>query len=456
MADETLKFVWIKMANNKHTHPDFDQAAIDSYLNGRMSPEAVRQFELAMLDDPFLADAVEGFKQADAATTNHHLATLAALISGEAENEKKAAVIPINRNYWWRVAAGIIVIAGAGIITYKVMQPAVPTIDVAQVPTVTPPAQVDTANKQEEQPNTTTAIMPKKEDVKSLADNTNRQSAIEKPITTPQQQMAAIEGNKEKSQVAAVEDVTKVETESVKNVTTDATRGRSNDVKVANNNNDFFQHNNATNRPIITSGPTEPDTRNYRGRVTRANGEPVAAAIVKTNNNTAAITDEEGNFDIKAKGDSTLLTVEGIGIAKADVIAKQNATNNIVVKDADLSLSEVVVVGYGNQKKKDIAASTQKNMVAKRGAATAMPIGGMAAFNQYATTAFKALIDTAAYPSATVELAFILNKKGIPSKIKVVQSTHTTLNSAAIQVLKNGPKWQGATNQKVNITIAAH
>jgi hypothetical protein len=452
MADETLKFVWIKMANHKHTYHDFDQAAIDSYLQGRMSPAEMHRFELTMLDDPFLADAVEGFKQANPSIAQQHLADIAALISGEAETEKKAAVIPLNRNYWWRVAAGIIVIASAGLITYKVLNQNQPIDEVAQLPTVSnPETTVDTAKNNQLITNTPEAIVDNRKIEKPSGDNTMAKEVIKKPVTPPDNQIAAVDDRKEKDQYAAKEDIANKETEAVKDLPKDATRGRSNDANVVTNN--IFQ-NNDTNRPPIISGPTEPNARNYRGRVTRSNGDPVASALVKVDKSNTTVTDDNGNFDFNSKGDSAVVTVEGVGIAKSDAVIRQNASNTIVVKDADMSLSEVVVVGYATQKKKSITALTQQTEAVRGNLTNATPVGGLTAFNSYAKKAFAEKIDTTANPSAKVELQFLINKKGKPYRISVKQTSNPILNSAAIKVLQNGPTWQAGTNKKASVIIS--
>jgi len=433
---------------NADKNIDVDQAAIERYLQGRMSAAEMHRFELAMLDDPFLADAVEGLKYSNQQLSANHLQALENEISKTASEEKKAAVILLHRNYWWRVAAGIMVIAGAGVITYKALQP-VPTDNNLAQGTVPTTKQEDTA---------TAILAPPVQNQTGIADIVpEKQTSIPK-VSVPEKaaKQNPVVAENDNKLIAAVEspkvdaanndDAKESKAEDIANRSAekDATRGRS--VENISNNNVYQQ--NATNKPMVASGPTEPDTRNYRGRVTRSNGEPVVAAIVKSNNNSTAITDEEGNFDIKAKGDTASITVEGIGIAKANAVLKSNSANNIVVKDADLTLSEVVVVGYGNSKKQEATTAT-KSVRGK----IATSVGGMDAFNQYATNAFKAAIDSSKYATAEVQLNFIIGRNGKPSNIVVVKSTDSALDKAAIKVLENGPKWNGNISQQASVVI---
>ena len=86
-----------------------------------------------------------------------------------------------------------------------------------------------------------------------------------------------------------------------------------------------------------------------KGHVADANGEPiVGATVTQRGTKNAAITDIDGNFTIEVPAQSEL-TVSYIGFADQTVKAAQNV--NIVMKANEESLDEVVVVGYGVQKR---------------------------------------------------------------------------------------------------------
>ena len=67
------------MVNNDHTK-EYSAADIQRYLQGNMSAADMHALEQAALDDPFLADAIEGMQQTlethDAGLINTHLADL--------------------------------------------------------------------------------------------------------------------------------------------------------------------------------------------------------------------------------------------------------------------------------------------------------------------------------------------------------------------------------------------
>jgi|GEM_PF-1479670 len=92
-----------------------------------------------------------------------------------------------------------------------------------------------------------------------------------------------------------------------------------------------------------------------KGHVADANGEPiVGATVTQRGTKNATVTDIDGNFTIEVPAQSEL-TVSYIGFADQTVKAAQDVT--IVLKANEESLDEVVVVGYGVQKKVNLTGA---------------------------------------------------------------------------------------------------
>ena len=98
--------------------------------------------------------------------------------------------------------------------------------------------------------------------------------------------------------------------------------------------------------------------KTLRGTVIDAdNGEPlIGATITAQGVNGGAITDFDGNFTISVPQDARKLTVSYVGYISKDVDIKASVINVKLSPDAK-SLSEVVVVGYGVQRKSDLTGS---------------------------------------------------------------------------------------------------
>src|SRR6218665_3942639 len=107
----------------------------------------------------------------------------------------------------------------------------------------------------------------------------------------------------------------------------------------------------------LFSGHVYAQQQSVSGRVTAADGTPVNGASVTIRGSQAGTTtDAQGMYSISvARGAS--LVFSGVGFQSQSVKAGGQATINIVLQLADLSLNEVVVVGYGTQKKKNVTGS---------------------------------------------------------------------------------------------------
>lgn len=94
------------------------------------------------------------------------------------------------------------------------------------------------------------------------------------------------------------------------------------------------------------------------GKVKDSSGEPVigASVVVKGNNTMGTITDFDGNFmlDVPAK---SMLVISYIGYVTQEVPTAGKNSLEIVLKEDTKTLDEVVVIGYGTQRKGDVTSS---------------------------------------------------------------------------------------------------
>ena len=95
-----------------------------------------------------------------------------------------------------------------------------------------------------------------------------------------------------------------------------------------------------------------------KGVVKDATGEPVIGATVQEQGvQNGVITDIDGNFSINLKGKSHKLAVSYIGMKTKVVDVKGQSNVNINLEDDNNTLEDLVVVGYGTMKKKDLTGS---------------------------------------------------------------------------------------------------
>ena len=94
------------------------------------------------------------------------------------------------------------------------------------------------------------------------------------------------------------------------------------------------------------------------GNVSDAEGPIIGASVVeKGNPGNGTVTDLDGNFTLNVKPGSTIV-VTYIGYQKQEIAVGNQSSLKITMKTDDKTLDEVVVVGYGVQKKKLVTGST--------------------------------------------------------------------------------------------------
>lgn len=94
------------------------------------------------------------------------------------------------------------------------------------------------------------------------------------------------------------------------------------------------------------------------GKVLDANGEPVigASVTVKKNKSLGTITDFDGNFTLSVPAQS-LLVISYIGYAQQEIKAVPDKILKITLKEDSEMMDEVVIVGFGTQKKVNLTGA---------------------------------------------------------------------------------------------------
>ena len=94
------------------------------------------------------------------------------------------------------------------------------------------------------------------------------------------------------------------------------------------------------------------------GKVTDDKGLPVPNVSVQVKGgNTGTVTDENGNYTITLPANATTLMFSSVDMEILEANVAGRGVVNVTMKMTDTSLSEVVVVGYGTQRRADITSS---------------------------------------------------------------------------------------------------
>jgi len=110
----------------------------------------------------------------------------------------------------------------------------------------------------------------------------------------------------------------------------------------------------ALNQDLLAAVKHAPIT--ITGKVTDSKGETLIGVSVRSSAGPAAITDAKGVYTLRTEDNATL-TFSYIGYAPQEVKVSGRAVINIVLSENASQLNDVVVVGYGTQKRKDVTGA---------------------------------------------------------------------------------------------------
>lgn len=100
--------------------------------------------------------------------------------------------------------------------------------------------------------------------------------------------------------------------------------------------------------------------RTLTGVVRDENGQPVVGAtvVLKESTNVGTITDENGKFTLQIpEGIGGTLIVSYVGFEKEEVDVSGKTNVNVVLKESEVKIKDVVVVGYGQQRKESVVGA---------------------------------------------------------------------------------------------------
>lgn len=398
---------------------------IQRYLQQKMSPQEMHEFEKALMNDPFLADALEGFSASDPSLAEEHIASIERSLTGE-KQEAKVVSLPVQKTTWWKVAAIILVIVSAGAITYAVINNQ-STPNYKNEITATAPK----------------AVTPEKDSIR--------------PVEKPLAKLEVLPPNK--SQPKNTLPITR----------TDAF-DRSTTAKLSVEESDVRYDTTKENASLMASTTSAPSTANeplvspkrtmltnairqneFKGQVVDKTGEPLPYSEIKAaDSRVGTVADAKGNFSLKAPDSVLRVNVNSPGYASAETKIRSNkAENKIFLKEQELSLADVVVTNLA-KKKKNAGANIKIDS-----SAAAEPLGGWKNFNQYLNQQLDSLKANDDDFNENIALEFSIDKQGHPTNIKAPGEIDKMMAEKAIKILANGPRWKNSKkDKKVKVIIA--
>ena len=411
------------------------------YIRGLRKGKEAHRLEKESMQDPFLADAMDGYNQVEG---NHEQRIEKLRMQVSAHSAKKKSTYAIT----WSIAACLII--GFGISSYflflkksmtdevfiaeesvsiKLAEPAAPpTPAIPATPTVP-------ATPQKEIALATTKV---KTDSTPISEITARQADKKDMIaeiqTTSQPQGAPV------AAVPMMEEVSE-ETAALQEVVATI---------------DTFESESDKKMKLAKVATILPQKNMIKGRVTDEKGEPlIGASVTYKGTNIGTITNMNGEFSLVKKDDKKRLTAEYIGYDPVEIRIDTSRTMLIAMNENKQALNEVVVVGYGakKNKKSTTLGSDAKVKEQTEKEITLQPVIGKRSYQKYLKEHLVRPTDEkCAQVKGKVVLTFLINKEGRPFYIKVKESLCESADKEAIRLIQEGPDWIYG-NKLVEVTV---
>lgn len=423
------------MNTNKYDSKQWNVSDFERYYAGKMPAEEMHALEKATLEDPFLDDALEGYAIASQPVKDLRLLKQRL----HEKDHKKARIIWYHRKavqQLLRVAAVLILLGSLawwlfpGNEERTAVELAVNKKPNAQLPSGTlPPAPVPPA-----QQNGNTPAQQHDETTVQPAESTQEKAitSAKKDLPAATEQMQA-----QMHEQSAANDEDFARTQNVSKPVAKAAVPRLQEKDAA-----------VTLQGKVAGVQVQADKAKQqhvvKGRVVDASGNAVPYAVVSvpsSNNNAAA--DANGQFQLNnLPANNVTVNVNAVGYeAKNAAVNTGTADNKIVLQQKEESLSEVVVVGYGTQRKRVTAATTAATPVVVAGRrlqlTNAVPDDGWEAFERNVNELIKKQprFDT----TGNVVVRFDLNQAGKATNISVQQSLCAACDAEAANMLQQFP-----------------
>ncbi len=409
-----------------------------------MSAAEMHALEKAAMDDPFLADALEGYSKLKA-EPNEDIAQLQKRLAARSHG---AAVVPIKRNYWWRVAALILLIGGLGTLTIFLNR------------------FEKTALSKNEQQNKASAVTI---DTTQRAKDTSSQGAAPAPGF-----YATEKANEDKPSLKAAKQATPTKNETKRGFTSDSTAAVSDYATISNDDHrkqDALPPVASSRAPLskskadTISGRQSRDEESldryakpqgnylnyFSGKVVDGQNRSIPFATVRmTNANQVAAADQYGNFQFKSRDSVAEISISSEGYKDRYVVMNSNQ-QALSITLAPLNekgkLSEVKTKSAGKKEEYNFGDAELNGYVMD-----AEPVIGWDKYNLYLDSSKKIPANEPRI-NGDVVVSFKVNHKGELSSFEIEKSMSKAYNNEAIRLVKQGPAWRVIKGKKPKVKV---
>jgi hypothetical protein len=476
----------------RHNH--YTLADIEAYLQGKLLPAEMHAMEKAALQDQFLADAIEGYRDADITETRQTLESIRAEISGT--KETKSRVVPLRTWRGRRAVAALILLIGAATIGWllfnqsnphrqQLVQQTKPRPDSARRQLAQSRAIVNDSlrltarNETQSKPGPATRkakASSAAEKETALADYDYKMQEIDKRALLAANSNITSLGNLRSLKITGIASASPLS-----GAATSETMQRPDSTAIVATQPQYpaprlNAETTASQAPIIAQRPLQGKVAGldvaagrkqtlgginnlYRFTGTIVDNRNIAipyATIVVDSMQTTTAADNKGEFAFMAPTATVNVQVNAIGFGSKTLKIEPNQPAHIVMDGDRPALEEVVVTGYGSPRKK---VSTGAVVLQKSVADSLVPNGGWTAFNSYLVQKLTPGL-SADTLTGFIEADLEFDLRGQVKTAIITKNLSNAGEKQIVSALKEGPRWENkagppakGTKKKVTIRL---
>ncbi len=111
-------------------------------------------------------------------------------------------------------------------------------------------------------------------------------------------------------------------------------------------------------KPALSTPVSTPPEREIKGKIVNEKGEPLPGVTVQVKGTArGVVTNAEGEYTITVSDENAVLVVSSIGYNKAEILVGGKSELPVTLQSAASNMNELVVVGYGEQKRGSLTNS---------------------------------------------------------------------------------------------------
>ncbi len=434
---------------------------IEQYLAGNLSTQQMHALEKAALDDPFLAEAMEGYEAMKGKEWNSQLVALKEEIANKGTVAK---VIPLHRSKrnWWKAAAAILVIGGGATFTIlfnnnkkeDVSKPEiaaikVKTIDTALTVNTTSSSQTHTLNP---------SASATSEDKKNIPGSTAK---LNETVKAENKYVADPNGPQLKPATPSATTTTPEKDNAIVSappVNTNPVAGNTNaelsKEMIADNKSKSAakQNDDELGRKNPAPAKREAVLNNFfTAQVVGADNTPLPftnISIKKENFGTYA--DAKGMVRLVSTDSILQVEVRSVGyLPKTFALRNNQPQTKIILQEDEIALKDRTVIGNADMAG---AKRSRRAMLLRDSAVNVEPADGWENYNTYVANNLD-IPELKNNVHGEVELTFDVKSNGTISNIRINKSLGAEYDEAAKRLLQEGPQWRVKKGKKTSASV---